>query len=192
MANVNKRPIVPDGSGIPLNFQTLGNPALVEKMRFGMGFDSPSEVPQIVDPVLHCVYIGNGTSNATFGVHPHGFGFSGGNVSYNPVTKAMLTHTLVNSGQALNLVAGTKTFYTVTSGKTLFVTALIFSSGVAGTDAGQIKDSTTVVLPFYATQYKTEIYTFPGAPLKFTTSVVYQSGGAGAENVNLTIVGWEE
>lgn len=123
-------------------------------------------------------------------MHPHGF-WKGGKVGMDEGGN-IVNQVYVNGSIDSNLVSGDKTIYTVTAGKTLYVTHLAIATAVAGTDGATIKDGTTVVAAAYFAQYAMVEIVKGLMPLKFTTSVVYDGGGSGSEAIKVTLIGWEE
>jgi len=100
--------------------------------------------------------------------------------------------TLINVFSAFLASSGDVTAYTVTSGKTLYVSQITIICYQQFTLGCAIKDNATTKLSFGANSIVigTLVLNF-GVPLQFDTSIVLNDwGGNGMAGV--TIVGWEE
>jgi len=172
------------------------------KMAKALGLD-PASVPSKMMDKITIAYICNASGqdiNAVFGVHPHGW-WRGGTVSYNPATKTNLVQDLVTSSGLTATVAGDLLLYTVTAGKTLYISSF-YCMIKASNNSMQIKDAITdtgTVKISFNTGEAASLnprwggnFSFP-TPMKFETGVMFTSdNAAGTDTVDWTFTGWEE
>ena len=91
----------------------------------------------------------------------------------------------------IGLVKEDETLYTVTSGKTFYVTSVLYTSTETAVGSVILKDggSGGTSLIFLNTYLQNKQYIMESStPLKFTTNVYMTSGS----KINITLVGWEE
>lgn len=160
----------------------------------GVGMDS---VPKRVFPQYICNASGQGL-NSVYGVHPHGW-WRGGDVSFNPNTKSILTQTLVSTGGSMTFgTTGNATMYTPTAGRSLYITSLQLRPENTGPKSAQILDGDGGTargrfgyragdeLAFYVLE-------FPQAPMgPFATSVFFDGDFANTSTMQWGMQGFEE
>lgn len=114
------------------------------------------------------------------------------------------TQTIIQkTGNITGAGAGTTTLYTVTGGKTLYVTSMsfgkIYTSTAATAQLIEIKDNATALLTFYDTPLSglnwcanVLTFTFP-SPVAFTNTVKLTTNvAAGTTNIPWSFSGWEQ
>lgn len=166
---------------------------MASKMAGALNIDMNS-VPKRVFPQYICNASGQNV-NAVFGVHPHGY-WRGGTVTYNPNTKRFAKQFLVSQGIRVTFDAsGNATAYTVTAGRTLYITSLWFVSSNTGPKYGNITDGSggaTRGRVGYETAGNITQMSFPAPLGPFITSVYIDGDFSNTATGDVMLTGYEE
>ena len=96
-----------------------------------------------------------------------------------------------------NTITATTNFYSVPSGKVVYVTDIIVQSVIVGAigDYGYFNDalvSNKIYVDLANAVAGEHIYLHFDTPLVFTDAIFWTEGGGAATNINVAITGWEE